>query len=191
MKYVTAIIVLLILGLGWRFTHQGSDIIQSRPVDFDPAPLLEMETLGLFDPDLHFRRDLMVIYYFSELSCETCTTRELVHVADWHTRYKQQADFFLVVHGRDPIYLSNLKRLGQVSYPILLEEELGQAGFNGTVIAIADKSTGRLLAQYHPIADPETAHLIEDMETILRKAIAAKTNRAASAHNQNNQRISL
>lgn len=180
MKYAFIVIAvaILIIFATKDLVQTSPELIKTEPELFDPAPMLEMKNLGDFDLDKHFSRELMVIFYLSELSCETCAMRELGNVAQWREQYGDRVDFFMVVQGRDPVYLSNLKRLGKVNYPIFLEDQLGDLGFSKTVIAIADKSTGHLLAQYHPMPDMDTAHLIEDMEEILRLAVATKQNRA-------------
>lgn len=142
---------------------------QSRP--YDIGVLLEMEPHGTFDPGIHFRNELAVIFYFSELSCNTCTTRELANMADWYERYGNVVDFFLVVHGQDPFYLNRLRRVGRVHYPILLENRLGDTGFADTAIAVLHKSQGRILAVYEPDPDPASAGDIFLLEKVLANAI--------------------
>ncbi len=171
------LVLALLTGLVvWFSGKPGSaTTIESQPRPYDMGVLLEMEPHGVFDPDIHFRNELAVIFYFSELSCNTCTTRELENMADWHARYGEEVDFFLVVHGQDPTYLNRLRRVGRVDYPILLENRVGDAGFADTAIAVIHKDRGELLAVYHPQPDPDTAGDIHLLERVLEDAITKRS----------------
>jgi len=147
----------------------------SRPYDY--SALLDLEPHGRFDPEADFKGDYALIYYFSELTCNTCTDRDLVHVANWFQRFGDRVDFLLVVHGQNKMYLKRLKRLGKVNYPILLEEHRGQAGFGASVIALVDKTKGEVIASYHSTSDDTLAPAISKLEEKLESVIHAAASR--------------
>ena len=174
-KYFSLLLLALASILGWysyqawarnRLVHRDS-----RP--FDLAALLELEPFGEFEPERHLAHDISVVYYFSELSCTTCTERELVTVASWYERFADRANFILVVHGQDPLYLRQLRRIGRVRYPILLETGIGQLGFETTTIAIVDQVPGLIVARYTPKPDERgTQTAVDTMEKLLNRALA-------------------
>lgn len=147
--------------------NSARSLIDYRVVEFDVGQLLDLKSNGAFDPDHQFTHDLSVIFYFSELSCTTCTTRELENLAVWYQRYREHVDFYLVVHGQDPLYLSNLRRIGKVEYPIFSEAQQGDLGIHDTAILVASKARSQILASYRPSADEETAHEITVLEQFL------------------------
>ena len=171
---------LIALGLyqGLKVANQGDHSRLESPL-FDAAQLLELEPFGDWDPDRHFTQDLSLVFYFSELSCQTCTTRELQNVARWHQRFGDRMDFYLVVQGQDPVYLNNLRRLGRVNYPILLEEHLGQLGLPKTTIALFRKNTQKILAAYFPSPDEPHPKAMTQLEERLIRELGAPSRQGA------------
>ena len=147
---------LFLISLGIRSSGLFIEKNQTGPTRFDSEVLLELEPFGLFNPDTQFTKDLSVVFYFSELSCNTCVTAELANVAQWYDRYSSQVDFYLVVQGQDPMYLHNLRRLGRVKYPILIEQNPGYSGLTTTTIALFRKHTNQVLTSIQPT--PETVN---------------------------------
>ncbi len=168
MKWIVTLVMTMALLTGWWFVSRpDSPLIDYSVREFDVGLLLGLQSFGDFDPDLEFTHDLSVIFYFSSLSCSTCTTRELRNLADWYEKYRDRVDFFLVVQGQDDVYLHNLKRLGDVKYPILLEAEQGDMGFAHTCVMLMSKNEASVLATYYPQVDPKTADDILFLETYL------------------------
>lgn len=156
---------LLGVGLFWSFNFPYKHhLVREKIPHFDPFQILDLEPFGDFDPDQHFTKDLSLVFYFNQLSCQTCTTRELGNMSTWFEQFSNQMDFFLVVQGENAVYLNNLKRLGQVKYPILLEKEPGILGLSKTTIILFRKHSQEVLAVYFPTPDkphPKALTLLE------------------------------
>lgn len=151
---------LFVAGIFGYFAYDHAQPKAASPtLAFDVAALLELEAFGDITAAQHFDQDLSLVFYFSELSCRTCTHQELQTVADWYSRYQDKMNFYLVVQGQEPSYLHNLRRLGRVHYPLLLEAQRGQLGLPTTTIALFRKSTQHILAQYHP--QPDQSHIAD------------------------------
>jgi len=166
-------LAMLVAGAIWGGIHWRKDGHEPS-MRIDTEALLNLEPFGEFDPSLHFTRDLSVVFYFSELSCNTCTTKELENMADWYSQFGDRVDFYLVVHGQDRVFLNNLKRLGKVDYPILMETSFGQMGLGRTTIALFRKNTQQVLARYFPT--PDQVHLkdLARFEARLHKELSGR-----------------
>ena len=154
--------------------HKGDDPTYTlEPAPFDLSPLSAMASYGDFDPAEIFTNDLSVMLYFTELSCSTCTDRELRRMVDWHQRWGDQIDFVLAVQGQDPLYLRNLRRLGKVSWPILLPEQ-GDLDLPKTAVVVVSKQQGLALARWHPLPDADDAEVIAaKIEDVITQNLAA------------------
>jgi len=88
-----------------------------------------MDHVGSIPLDSAFEQDAAVIVYISNLSCNTCVSREVKYLNALHGRFRDRLDFVMIVNGRDDYYANNLRRIGRVMYPILIEPEAGWLGF--------------------------------------------------------------
>ncbi|CAM2064109.1 hypothetical protein SCOR_02000 [Sulfidibacter corallicola] len=122
---------------------------------FDFNALETLTPFTAFDPLIHCQSEFTVILYFSELSCTTCTDESLVYLAEWHEALADKVDFLLVVQGQDPLYLNNLRRLGRVKYPILLESEPGMLGLPETAVLLVRKGASEPVWGFHPVPGGE------------------------------------
>ena len=179
-RHIATLFILVLAGVaGFALTSwlrdrtpENPDLFSRDRIDYDPSLLLALKPFGTFDPELHFTRDLILVFYFDELSCETCTVRELQTLAGWYERYRDHVDFLLVVHGQHPVYLHNLLRVGKVKYPILVESVRGASGLDRTAICILDKTRGEIVARYFPTPDPnDDNEKTSELEQLLQKKI--------------------
>lgn len=168
---VGVLIALILLGCG----ASQPDNYSLKTADFDPSPLWEMPSYGDFDPQQDLQHDLSVLLYFSELSCSTCTDRELRRMVDWHHRWGDRVDFVLAVQGQDPIYLRNLRRLGKVTWPILLAEE-NTLPLPETAVVVFSKQENKALAQWRPLPDSPNADRIAGLiEQLIEQTLNPST----------------
>ncbi len=162
-----------ILALTWLLKGPATDRLDlGRGAAYDPALLTALAPFETFESERRFSHDLAVVFYLDERSCETCTIRELDALAGWHGRYGDRIEFLLVVHGRDPMYLRNLRRAGKARYPILLEPARGAAGLDRTGVFVIDLSRGRIVADYYP--RPDAANRREKLSQ-LERLLQART----------------
>lgn len=182
MKIIGLLAGCALLGVGFFLSF---DFAKTRGLEreeiphFEPFQILDLEPFGDFDPEQHFSKDLSLVFYFNQLSCQTCTTRELRNMSVWYEQYSDQMDFYLVVQGENPVYLNNLKRLGQVKYPILLEKVPGSLGLSKTTLVLFRKHSQEILATYFPTPDQPHPKALALLEQRLSKELDATTHSGA------------
>lgn len=153
--------------------------------NFDTRALLELKTFGDWDLAQELQNRYSVILYFSELSCGTCSDIALKKVSELYQDHKDQVDFMLVVHGQDPTYLANLRRVGKVRWPILLEEFPGQSGFHTelTTIVLLDKQTQSVVTLIQPQPDSQDPSYARFQESLIQE-LASQNQTTAHAQSQ-------
>lgn len=149
---VTALLVLFAAGAGFWIYRQKQLGIQERELEFPLSNLLELEPFGSFEPERDLVGPFAVMLYYSELSCNTCTAEALVELAELYKRHGDQIRFLLVVHGQDPIDLGNLRRVGRVQFPILLENE-DRLGLPQQFCGILDLNKQKFVYSFIPKMD--------------------------------------
>jgi len=141
-----------------KLLELAQNLVAEVDEPFDQEKLFELANFG--SPALAdgYHADALILIYFSNLSCSTCVNRELALLNEMYEAHSRSIDFLLVVNGHHKGYLHSLRRVAQVKYPILIEEEAGFLGFSEKLtLMLVDKRTGRQVFRYHPFPDPRLA----------------------------------
>ena len=132
-------------------TPHDTDSMVFPDTPFDLQKVLELESFGEPGAEDALSKPYVLVVYFHQLTCNTCLNTSLSYLNEMYESASGNLGFLAVVHGEDFQYLRNLRRIGKVTYPILMERVPGEAGlldhFN---ISLVDVSRQRLLVRYFP-----------------------------------------
>jgi len=92
---------------------KGAKLIYEDEIDFDYTILANLNSYKDYNPEDIFAKNWAIIVYISKLSCSSCVAREVAHLNAMHAEYGE-ANFMMVVHGWDEVYLRNMVRVGKV-----------------------------------------------------------------------------
>lgn len=152
------------------------ETIHTKVIDFD---VTQLESLTPYSGKLGDSR-YVLLTYFNELSCRSCVNQNLEHLANLHTKLDPKSDLELVLVANDPAssaagahrYLNDMRRIGRVEYPILLEAYPGQLGLEvALVITLIDRQSGKQLVHYTPMTGKDDwpeyyAHLQKEVPSL-------------------------
>lgn len=125
---------------------------------FDINYLLQMPELS--GEAVQLKENYTLVLYFQEVDCNTCIDRDLLNIKSFFGTYKPKVNPLIIAQdrlfferGTSP-NLVQLKRVGRLKAPILVEEVPGSAGFGQHMtIALIDHQEKRILLEYHPVVD--------------------------------------
>lgn len=93
----------------------------------------------------------LLLAYVPVLSCQTCTDRDLKHMAEMHRLYSDKIDFTLVCNDANFQYIRNLRRVAGISFPVLIEKNEGALGLQPRFhFLLIDKTLDQSLLQFNP-----------------------------------------
>ena len=151
--HVTSLILIAFFacGPGEPKAYQQLILDQTRPFDFDLAQLPVYK-----DQAFHFDKRYFILFYFSELSCSACVSRELKVLLKQYPTIEPGIDFVILAYETNHFYLKNLQRINRLKQPIFLEDFQGQVGFpNMHVISLVDLEKREILLRFFPRPEPE------------------------------------
>jgi hypothetical protein len=129
--------------------------IEERGQPYDLAELGSLQKLDTTDTDL-LLSDYLLVFYFQGTDCDSCINRELLSIGDLLAEAHPRLSGVIVTHydessGHIPVMLRDLRRIGRLDCPVLLEERPGQAGLGKRIlVALIDTKKGTIEASYHP-----------------------------------------
>ncbi|MDJ0840427.1 MAG: hypothetical protein QNK37_28210 [Acidobacteriota bacterium] len=131
--------------------------------NYDTETLFQLEAFDEIALADHFAARYAVTAYYTEISCMSCVQRELESMRTMKERLGDRLDFVLVTYnpgfaqnGSAGNYLLDLRRVGRIDWPILLEAEKGAASLgNRFTIALLDKQRGEIIYRYFPDSERE------------------------------------
>ncbi len=135
----------LLLLSACQVARQPPGSFSRRILPLDNQQLTALEAFGEFLPEEHFTSPITLLLYYSELSCGTCTSKALTEMKNLHEHYGNRVNFLLVVRGQNSVELANLRRMGKVGYPILLENETTSLGLPHTLMGIHDQTKNQVV----------------------------------------------
>ena len=119
--------------------------------------ILQLPAFGA-QPFEGFAQPYAIVTYFSDLDCQNCIHRELKNLRVFSNARRHELDFLLIVHdpiiamgGKTSPYLSKMRRVAMVRYPILLEPSRASCGLgHHFTIFLVDTATAEIQVTYQP-----------------------------------------
>ena len=147
------------LGVG-LFSRNQADMrfFNSEPRSFDATVLDELPTMDNITLDQAESADFAVIAHVEQVSCRTCVDRELAALQQLSHSLQGKLDSLLVAsdagfteNGKVSKDLVDLRRVGRLSFPVLLENVRGEAGLGPLFnLSLWDRNRGEIVFRYYP-----------------------------------------
>jgi len=146
--------------------HEESQGFQTPGTDFNIDQLFDLEHFG--DPPMTpLEKPWLILVYFDHLTCTTCLNQNLSLIRQMKRDLGSNTAFVAVVQGENFKFLRDLKRLGTIDYPLLIESHAGQIGLEAQFqINLIRRSDQKLLLRYLPVSGQP--HLMPIFETRVR-----------------------
>lgn len=147
------------------------------PIDLSKLDSLE-EWQGQSELNDSKSRYILIIH-LSDLDCQTCVKRELLALRKYRKRNGHLFQTMTVIYdpsttitSKNP-YLRDLKRVGGLPGPLLLERIPGEAGLGeGFSINLVDYSSNEIVLQYRPKPEDERWPTFEKKLDLILKSKA-------------------
>jgi hypothetical protein len=158
--YLTKCIVLILQLVLLCSCRNGTDTEFVRDFDLDSLEHLESWRGPTLPQDAQHR--YLLVIYFDQVHCRTCVQRELLELRDFYKSHGNLLDVAVVVFdpatlstGRHP-FLHDMKRVGAIPGPILLERVKGEADLgNQFNISLIDRERHQIRLNYFPRTEIE------------------------------------
>lgn len=127
-----------------------------------------IQSLQIFeDKDLNesLSKDTLVLIHFDKLTCMTCVNMHVKSMKPWFKKYRDKIGFLAVVNDFDPTFFRNLRRIGGVEYPILIEEQVQL--HEGFYVSLYDMESSNLIIRQN--LDINSSPALEKFEKLINK----------------------
>lgn len=140
------IFLLITLLLGCNTTQSG----EHAEIDISEAYNLHAWS---GEADLHPTTPWLILFYSPEISCTTCKAKALNQLVNFSQKNKG-LDYLFVTTEQDDYNLRQVKRIGKVDFPILIEPYPGFLGLAPTIgLFLIDNNSGKIVSKYYPTPD--------------------------------------
>ncbi len=109
------------------------------------------------EDDLHPTTPWLILFYSPEISCTTCKAKALNQLVKFSQENKD-LDYLFVTTEQDDYNLRQVKRIGKVDFPILIEPYQGFLGLAPTIgLFFIDNNSGRIISKHYPTPDNKSS----------------------------------
>ena len=168
---------LLLFGLmisGVRYLKRLQEVnrqIRETDTFIDLGLLLELTPYDDQRFSLDENKRWVLLCYYPEVSCNTCVSRELKNITGLHRILREEAAFVLVSDASSVHNLRNMRRIGKVTFPMLLQQESRLELPDLFAIYLVDVERSQIKLIWYPLPSPKSAWLFGVFEERVKAKI--------------------